>query len=448
MIIKFISPLMSLRPMDSDYKKLMSPPISILTLAAMTPKHHKILLDDENVRPINDDDPVDLVAMTVNVVTAPRAYAIADRFRQKGIKVILGGIHPSVLQEEALNHADAVCVGETESLWEQILSDVETNQLQKVYFNPQPTDLSIVPPYRLDFWNQEDYLYTNTLWTSRGCPFVCDFCYNSADHVHKKFRNKPIENVLQEINRLKTKHVMFIDDNFIGNPTWTNEFLDAIKPLNLKWNAAVSTNIGQHKALLDKMRQTGCQSLFIGFETVNEEALKSVNKRQNDVKYYEDTIKEIHDRGIMVNASLAFGFDHDTTDVFPSTLLWLLDNKIETITAHILTPYPGTKLFEKLASENRIITKDWSKYNTANVVFTPKNMTPQELLAGYLWIYDMFYSYENIYKRLPEKTDQWKSYLLFNFAYRKYGNLTSRAAKLVGMNRFGRWARKIAYGIC
>jgi radical SAM superfamily enzyme YgiQ (UPF0313 family) len=253
--------------------------------------------------------------------------------------------------------------------------------------------------------------------------------------------------VIEEIHRLGTKQVLFIDDNFIGNVNWTLPFLRAIRPLGLKWHAAVSTNVGLHPDLLDDMQATGCQSLFIGFESINQASVEGASKRQNHVDTYEELIREIHARGIMVNASLVFGFDHDTPTVFQDTLDWLVRNKVETMTAHILTPYPGTKLYKRLKREGRIVDEDWRHYNTAHVVYEPRHMSREELYAGYLWMYERFYALENILRRMPEDRRQRLPYLLFNLGYRKYGKVTSQVARWGLMNALGRLARHIAYGI-
>jgi radical SAM superfamily enzyme YgiQ (UPF0313 family) len=389
----------------------------------------------------------DLVGITVNVDTSKRAYEIAGSYRQRGIPVVLGGIHPSANPDEALEFADSVCIGEAEELWGTILADVENGSLQRIYRNDTRVDLKTIPAPRWELLDTSKYLYTNILYTSKGCPFKCDFCYNSCDYANLPHRNRPVEDVVEEVKSLGTKHVMFIDDNFIGNPAWTKEFIKAIKPLGVKWNAAVSANIIAHLDLLDEMKESGCKSLFIGFETVNEASIKSVSKHQNKVGLYDALIDEIHSRGIMINASIVFGFDHDSVSVFKDTLDWLVRNKIETVTAHILTPYPGTKLFDSFKEEGRITDFDWSRYNTSQVVFAPKHMTPDELYSGYTWVYKEFYTIKNILKRLPDNRKQWIPYLLFNLAYRKFGKATSRLAHIIPMRSIGRVARQLSYGI-
>ena len=419
----------------------------MLVLAALTPSQHSVHIEDENVGKICLDDKPDLVGITVNVDTSKRAYDICSQYRKKNIPVVLGGIHASARPEEASAHADSVCVGEAEELWATILSDAANRRLNKIYLNKRPVDITKSPIPRRELLDCSNYLYTNIISTSRGCPFKCEFCYNSCDYMHNKFRNRPIENILKEINGLGTRQVMFIDDNFIGDVTWAREFIKVIRPLGLRWHAAVSTNIGLHVDLFDKMKDSGCKSLFIGFESINKDSIQSVNKHQNRIEHYEKLINDIHSRGIMVNASMVFGFDHDYASVFDDTLNWLVANKIETLTAHILTPYPGTILFKRFDREGRIVDYDWSHYNTSNVVYQPKNMSASELYDGYIRLYNEFYSLKNILRRMPTDRRQRVPYLLFNLGYRKYGKLTSRMARWGFMNSFGKLARRIAYGI-
>ncbi|MBI5092845.1 MAG: B12-binding domain-containing radical SAM protein [Candidatus Hydrogenedentes bacterium] len=447
MKITLISPKMSLRPMDSEYKRRLSPSLSLLTLAALTPAEHQITIQDENVGPIRFDQPADLVGVNVNVDTSVRAYAIARRFRERGVPVILGGIHASASPDEALDSADAVCIGGAEGVWEQVLADAQNGGLKPRYQKTGPIDAAMIPGPRWELLDASRYLYTNIVCASRGCCFRCEFCYNSADYVHPGCRPRPIERVLADIRRLNTKQVMFIDDNLIGNVAWARELVHAIAPLGLTWHAAVSTNIGRHLDLLDAMRSAGCRSLFIGFESINGDSVRNANKRQNNIADYAQIIRAIHERGMMVNASLVLGFDEDGPGVFDKTLAWLIQNKVETMTAHILTPYPGTKLYARLEREGRIEDRDPSHYNTANVVFTPKRMTKSELYEGYLRMYREFYSFRGIYRRIPNERQNLIPYLLFNLCYRKFGKLTSACARWGLMRAAGQLARRLSYGI-
>ena len=392
---------MSLRPMDSEFKRLMTPSISLLVIAALTPEEIEVEIIDENLTPILYYQRADLVGITCNIDTFDRAKEHSKNFREIGIPVILGGIFPSSSPEIAEQFADSICIGEVEPLWNDILTDVRNGGLKKRYHWNNGFPIEMIPRPKWEMIDKNKYLYTNVITTSRGCPYKCDFCYNSCDYMSKNYRRRPIPSILDEINRIQTKQVLFVDDNFIGNKDWLLEFLEKIKPLQLNWHAAVTTDVCKDLKLLDMMTETGCKSLYIGFESINTQSLLNVRKNQNKVSDYDRIIKEIHNREIMINASLAFGFDQDFSDVFENTLNWLIANKIETMTSHILTPYPGTKLYAKLDKEGRIIDNDLRNYNTAKVVFQPKNMSPDELLNGYLKIYEEFYSFKNIFKRKP-----------------------------------------------
>jgi radical SAM superfamily enzyme YgiQ (UPF0313 family) len=414
----------------------------------MTPKCHHVYIEDENIAALNLNDKPDLVGITVNVDTVYRAIEIARKYRRRGIKVVFGGIHASACPTDIIDFCDAVCVGEAETLWEQIIEDCIRGQLKTIYSNPEPTDLSLVPVANWSFIEKKQkYLYYNVIVTSRGCPFKCEFCYNSCDYVSRKYRNRPVEDIIDEIKAIGRNQIMFIDDNFIGNIEWTKSLLDKIIDMKLVWHAAVSTNIINHPDLITRMAESGCRSLFIGFESINDSAVKSVGKRQNKIPEYEKLIKLLHNNGIMVNASLVFGFDGDTTETFKQTLDWLVKNRIETMTGHILTPYPGTVLHKKLTKQDRIICHDLREYNTAHVVFRPSCISPDELRRGYKKMYENFYSIRNIWRRRPQNKRILASYFLFNLGYRKCGRFVSFVGRLGLMNCIGKLARRLSYGI-
>ncbi len=445
MKIKLIQPAMILRPMDTKLKTRMSPSLALLTLAALTPGGHEIIIENENIEAINFDEPVDLVAITVTVDVLFRAAEIAAQFKRRGVKVVAGGIHITANPEASAKYFDAICIGMAERVWATMIEDAVNNRLAKSYCDM--TDISgseiVSPAY--DIIDRNKYLYTNIVSTSRGCPYQCDFCYNSCSNMQKVYINRPIEKVLQDIAALGTKHIMFIDDNFIGNPTWTRTLLAAIKPLKLKWNAAITANIADHPDLLDDMRDSGCQSLFIGFESINSQAIAGVHKVQNSVSRYEKLVDEIHRRGIMINASFVFGLDEDDVSTFQNTLDWIVKNRIETVTSHILTPYPGTRLYATLASQGRITDYNLTHYNTAHVVFEPQKMSADELYQGYLWIYKKIYSCKNILRRMPKTKRQIIPYLAFNLLYRKFGKLSEVFCRLFSFNLLGRVSRWLSY---
>lgn len=424
----------------------MAPPLSLLVLGALTPPEHRVTLEDENVESLHLNDRPDLVGITVKVDTVPRAAAIAAQYRQHGIPVVVGGIHPTACPEDCARFADAVVIGEAETLWRQLLDDVAAGCLHPVYRNTDRVDITRVPGPRWDLLRHNRYLFTNTLRIGRGCPWRCDFCYNSSRNIDAGYRMKPIAHILEEMQSLGTRHIMFIDDNFIGNPEGTRRLLRVLLKKGLTWHAAVSTDIGRHDDILDMMSDSGCKSLFIGFETLNPANLASAHKAQNRIEYYDSTIAKIHQRGIMVNASMVFGFDADDTTVFSATLDWLVYNRIATMTAHILTPYPGTRLYARLKAEGRIIDTQLDHYNTAHVVFQPARMTAGELALGYDSMYGNFYSWENIWRRWPTVDEQRIAYLEFNLLYRKFGKMLSYLGLLYGMRGLANMAKWLAYG--
>ena len=445
MWIKLISPRMSMRPMDSAFKIQMAPPLSLLTLGALTPDHHRVTIADENIEVLDLDDTPDLIGITVKADTANRSWEISRAYREKGIPVVFGGIYPTTCPDENKNHADSLVIGEAELLWGQLLRDVEEGCLKKFYKNEKAPDLAASPVPKWSLISEKHYLYTNTLTIGRGCPWSCSFCYNSSPNLFSGYRMKPIENILKEIESLKTRHIMFIDDNFLADPALARKLINEFRPLDLTWHTAVSANIGAHDDLLDLMAASGCQSLFIGFETLNPDNLKSADKQQNRIEKYEEVVSKIHARGMMVNASVVFGFDGDGPEVFKQTTDWLIKQKIETMTAHILTPYPGTRFYSQLQEENRIVDHDLSHYNTSYAVFEPKGMTRKDLEVGYQKAYHDFYSWQSIWRRFPFDARRNKPYLLFNMGYRKYGHLLAKIGARGLMRTLGKVMARISY---
>ena len=443
MYIKLIQPKMKKRPMDTGLKIRMSPPLGLLTIANMFREEHKVVLANENTKNMDFDDYPDIVGITVTVDAFPRAVEIAKEYRKRGSIVVAGGIHITTAHHTIPEGLfDVLCIGPAENTWPQIVEDYEKKQLKYIYHceNKLAGDKIVSPAY--DMVDKSEYLYCNIVHTSRGCPFRCDFCYNSAPERY--YVNRPIEDVIEDIKKVRSSHVMFIDDNFIGDVAWTRAFLKELKKMNIKWNAAVSINVVNIPGLLQEMKDSGCGSLFIGFESVHPDSINNVHKVQNDVTKYEDAIKKIHDHGIMINASFVFGLDCDTKDTFKYTLDFIVRNRIETVTSHIMTPYPGTVLYDRMKAQGRILTDDLTLYNTAHVVFEPKNMTREELHKGYLWIYRNVYSFKNIIKRMPKAKEQILPYLVFNFFYRKWGKFTDLLCKMVTYKKIGIWAEKLS----
>ena len=429
--------------MDTHLKTRMSPPLGLYTIAAMFRDSHKVTVENENVQDLTMDDRPDIVGISVNVDSLPRALEISDAYRSRGIPVVLGGIMPTLAPEMVPeDRVDAICIGAAEGTWPDIISDLGSGSLKKVYRCSRALKGEDIVPPAYDLIPKSDYLYSNIFHTSRGCPFRCDFCYNSSPE--RRYLNRPVADVLEEVKASGIRHVMFIDDNFVGNPKWVREFLPELKKLGIRWNAAVSINVVDIPGMLDLMKDCGCMGLFIGFESINPSSVDGVHKVQNDVAKYEYAVEEIHRRGIMINASFVFGLDSDTPETFRMTLDWIVKNRIETVTSHILTPYPGTELYRRMQEEGRLLTTDLNLYDTAHVVMQPKNMTQEELYKGYLWIYDQVYSFRNIIRRMPKSRRQIPSYLMFNLFYRKWGRFTDWLCSRVTYSRIGWWGEKLS----
>ncbi|MDE7133589.1 MAG: radical SAM protein, partial [Lachnospiraceae bacterium] len=299
MYIKLIQPKMIKRPMDTDLKLHMAPPLGLLTIVNLFRKEHVVSLENENIQSINYTDNPDIVGISVTVDTLPGAIRIAKKFRDMGIIVVAGGIHITTAYDTIPKDVfDVLCIGAAEGTWPDIIKDFEKGTLKSVYkchkdFNGK----DIVPP-AYDFLTEDQYLYCNVIHTSRGCPFRCDFCYNSAGR--RMYVNRDIEAVLQDIKAVNSKHIMFIDDNFAGNQAWLRDLLNKLIPMDIKWNAAVSLNALCDADMLDLMKRSGCQGLFVGFESIQEDSINNVHKIQNNIEIYEKAVKMAHDRGIMI----------------------------------------------------------------------------------------------------------------------------------------------------
>lgn len=346
-----------------------------------------------------------------------------------------GGIQITSCPESARGKFDALSIGFAEGSWPNILHDLEKGNLQSEYKSLRLLPSQIAGP-AYDLIDSGKYLYVNVISTSRGCPFKCSFCYNSCENIRQSYVNRPIDDIVREIRFLNRRHIMFIDDNFIGNPQWTHEFLKTIHPMGLKWQAAVSANVVDIPGMLDLMKSSGCTALFIGLESINQKSIDLSRKPQNNINKYEFLCNELHKRGIMLNASFVFGLDGDTSETFRQTIDWIVKNKIETVTSHILTPYPGTQQYTEMSSAGRITDSNQNDYTTSHVVFQPKAMSPQQLYDGYLQVYREIYSFRNIWRRMPNSNRL--AYLEFNLFYRKFGRFTEKVCGIIGYNRLGR----------
>jgi radical SAM superfamily enzyme YgiQ (UPF0313 family) len=380
-------------------KKALLPPLGLAVVAALTPPDIEVSLTDENVTAIDFQKEIDLVGITSLTIMAQRAYKIADTFRARGVKVVLGGIHPSILPEEASRHADAVVIGEAEGIWPNLIEDFRADKLQKVYRQYRRPSLLNLPFPRRDLFAKGAYIVRNTIFTTRGCPYSCSFCTVTSFFGHT-YRCRPVEEVINEIETLNNKKlVVFLDDNIAGNPKFAKELFRALVPYKIKWVGQASVTIARDDELLKLAAASGCIDLFIGLESLSPASLSAVGKKINVVDEYEGVIRKIHSYGIGVHGFFIFGFDEDDADSFKRTVRFAQRMRLESAQFDILTPYPGTALYESLDKAGRIVTKDWSQYGH-DLMFEPKSMSREMLQNGRAWAWREFYGLSSIWRRI------------------------------------------------
>lgn len=359
------------------------PSHSLQMVAAATPPHWEVVLADEVHDDVPFDGAFDLVGITAMTHQAVRAYEIADRFRARGVPVVLGGIHPTVLPDEALEHADAVVIGEAEPVWADLLDDLLAGGLRSLYRAPVPTgDLLVAPWPRREILAGRRYLTTQTVQASRGCPYDCSFC-TVTPYFGRSFRYRDPADILAEIRSFNRKLVVFLDDNLLGDPAKARPILRGLAEMNVRWGSQTNLRFAEDPELLKLVADSGCIGLFVGIESVvgaHANMAKSGSTRHSQA----DLMKRVRDAGIILETSIIFGFDDHDESVFETTVRFLEECSPSVPTFHILTPYPGTALFRQFQDEGRLLTTDWSRYDHSTVVFRPRLMSPERLHRGWL----------------------------------------------------------------
>jgi radical SAM superfamily enzyme YgiQ (UPF0313 family) len=380
------------------------PNLALPILAALSPPDVKISFTDDLLTPIDLSKglkEVDLVGITVLTKTAHRAYQIAEAYRKKGISVVLGGIHPTALPEEAKEHADAVVIGEAEEVWPRLIEDFRSHHLQPFYRQSHLTDLSKVPRPKREILPQKGYLPIDVVQVGRGCPFRCEFC-SVHQFYGETYRFRPLSEVIDEIRHLPHRWMMFNDDNIVGHPSYSKEFLQALIPLKKKWFAQSSLSGLKRVEQIELLARSGCKSLFIGFESLCKENLKGVKKFQNDPAEYRDIIDALHRHGIAICGSFVFGFDEDDPSIFEKTVSFSIETKLFSAVFMILTPYPETLFYHRMKREGRLIKDRWWLFERPEEeapFFLPLKMTPEALREGWKEAWKTFYSLPSIWKR-------------------------------------------------
>jgi len=415
MKILLISPTRN--PEVKKPKGIFMPQLSLHLIAGLTPEEHEVTIIEEEVEDIDYGTEWDLVGISCMTSTAPHAYAIADEFRKRGRKVVLGGIHPTILPDEAIKHCDSIVLGEVEGVWEELLKDHQKKEMKQFYKKSNPSLTDYIPMTSLLKKRKRQFNIIPVL-TTRGCPYNCEFC--SVTNIYgKKIRHIPIENVVRFIEDSRAKFFMFLDDNIIGDTRYAKELFTAIKPLKIKWVGQASMSFAQREDLMKMAQDSGCFALFFGLETVSETQAAKLQKSIKEIKATEEAIKRIMDHGVHFHASLIFGFDDDTKNIFSETLDFLYRNRISTASMNVLTPYPGTQVFDRFKKQNRILSYNWLHYNHNTPVFVPKNMTAQELYEGRLNAVKDFSKIGASIQRLPFHLNNWFYHLAINMACTK-----------------------------
>uniref|UniRef100_UPI004055E9D9 B12-binding domain-containing radical SAM protein n=1 Tax=Candidatus Electrothrix sp. TaxID=2170559 RepID=UPI004055E9D9 len=423
-------------PFWRPIKYSLFPPLGLATLAAYLDPDDEIILQDQHVEDVVLDDQPDLVVIQVYITNAMRAYAMARHYRTKGVFVVLGGLHVTALPDEAEQFADSIFIGPAEQTFPDFLRDFQRKRPAKRYVSGQGRTIQDQPPIRRDLIQRGKYLVPNSLVISRGCPHHCDFCYKDAFYTGgKSFYTRRVDKILAEIETLPGRHLYFLDDHLLGDPKLAQELFQGMQGMGRVFQGAATVASILKGDLIEQAVAAGLRSLFVGFETLSQDNLQQSNKKHNLHQSYEQAAKRLHDLGVMINGSFVFGLDHDGPDVFERTVAWGVEHSLATATYHILTPYPGTRLFADMERAGRITTRNWELYDTRHVVYATQGLSAEELEQGYWWAYKQFYSWQNIFRSsfAHENLRFQMKHLCYTGGWKKFENFWSMVINFGGL---------------
>jgi radical SAM superfamily enzyme YgiQ (UPF0313 family) len=420
-----VNPFYAKSPHGSFGKHVLTPSLSLTSIAGATPAGWRVRHWDENLLqgPPPAHPAAEVVGITVHLTFAARAYELAAWFRARGSLVVLGGMHVNTAPEEALPHADAISVGDGVQTWPAILRDIGQDRLQRRYDAPFGRDYDRDPVPRRDLVERDAFLTTTSVIASRGCRNRCSFCYLATEGAQVPYAVRDPEDVARQIVEDRQPMAVFVDNNLGASRGYLRRLSAALRPLDTIWTAAVTLDVTDDPSLVRDMSLAGCAGVFIGFETLNDENLASARKRSPRAEDYARRVRIFHDHGIQVNGSFVVGFDGDRRDVFQALAEWIDAARLECATFHILTPYPGTPLYRQLDEEGRLLHRDWALYDTTHVVFRPKHLAPEELQLGYEWLYRRLFSHRSIWARRPEAPADWPGYFAGAYLYKHANRL-------------------------
>ncbi len=424
MKIAFLAPAGAMHRYDGSFgKSLHYAPLTLTTLAAMVPEEldAEVVIYDETAQKIPLDLDADLVCITCITGTASRCYAYADYFRNRGKSVVLGGVHPTLMPDEASLHADAIVTGFAEQSFPQLLQDYKNNTLKPRYTqNADYTIANRVIPRR-DLLDRKKYITMNTVEAVRGCSLPCTFCAYPAAFGSALYK-RPVKEIITEIEALHSREVLFPDVNLIADRAFAWDLFTAMIPLKKMWFGLVTSTIGVDDELIRLFQKSGCKGLLIGFESINQSSQKLIKKGGNQVSEYAELMKKLHDAGIAVQGCFAFGADDEDPSIFARTVEMVLETKIDLPRYSILTPFPATEYYRQLEAEGRIIERDWAMYDVEHCVYQPKLMTKEELESGIEWAWRETYTFSSIFKRLSHLKASPLIAFAANLGYRGYAN--------------------------
>lgn len=419
--VLLVNPFYPKDPVSSFGKHVLTPTLALTSFGSNTPPPWEIKYWDENL--LQGHLPYktvpEVVGITVHLTTAQRAYKIAKFYRDRGSTIIMGGLHANSCPDELLPHCDILVKGEGVKIWPQVLTDLANGEQKRIYHGVFDRDYSSEPSIDRTILPKESFLTSTSIIATRGCSNRCDFCYLATKGLKMPYSARTPEQIAEEIAAEKVPYVVFTDNNLAMDQDYLRRLCKALEPLDIMWNSAVTVDVTDDPTLVRDMALSGCTGVFVGLESLNNDNIIDSNKKSPSADIYAERVKIFHEYGINVNGSFVFGFDHDTPEVFERTIAWVEENKLACATFHILTPYPGTPLFRQMEEEGRILHRDWSLYDTANVVYKPKNMTVAELKEGYTRVYSRLFSLRSIWKRRPEKVTSVPAYLAATLLYKR-----------------------------
>src|SRR5262245_4907101 len=416
-----LNPFYAKDPRASFGKHVLTPTLALSSIAAATPPHWTVEYWDENLLqgPPPCEPFPEVVGISVHLTFAKRAYELSRWYRDRGAKVVLGGLHVLSCPEEAAPHADALAIGDGVQVWPQILRDVAAGRLESEYHGDYRRPYRDDPAPRRDLLPRSGFLTTSSLIATRGCHNRCGFCYLATKGLHMPYLVRDVEQIVAEFQADDQPYGVFVDNNLGSRRDYLSRLCHALRPLKKIWSAAVTIDVTDEPDLVREMALAGCTGVFVGFESLQNDNIIAAHKKSPRTEEYAQRVEVFHRHGVQVNGSFVLGFDHDRADVFETTVKWIEEQRLECATFHILTPYPGTPLFEQMDREGRLRHKTWELYDTGHVVFQPKQMSPAELAEGYAWCYERLFSHRSIWRRRPRDWRSVAPYLAMSYLYKR-----------------------------